>query len=226
MLHFAIGRPTWAVSPPMAQATFHRDCRSIQHRPDQRHHRRAGLFDQSLRGYGYGPRWLIRSWPNNYWYISSAISIDVSSLDSLPGHEGEAVSLGPITATNNFNQPVTLSVSSLPTGLTFDPNTGVIGGTIAIGAAQNGPYHVNIHATDGFETADLSVRLACHRQSRSRRRHFTSIALAKASTCPFRPRPYPVPRLCSAPRICPAGCPSIPTPGHHQRSGEQCGSQP
>ena len=88
------------------------------------------------------------------WYVSSGITIAVPFPDDLLGREGSAASLGPITTTNRYNRPVTLSVTGLPTGLFFDPGTRVISGTIAIGAAQNGPYHVNIHATDGTETAD------------------------------------------------------------------------
>ena len=88
-----------------------------------------------------------------YWYIGSAIEILPPTYGSLLGHEGMAVSWGPITTTNTFNRPVTLSASNLPPGLTLSTLTGSISGVIQFGAAQNGPYDVVIHATDGIESA-------------------------------------------------------------------------
>ncbi len=37
----------------------------------------------------------------------------------------------------------------MPPGLAINPTSGVIGGTIAVGAAANGPYSVTVLATDG-----------------------------------------------------------------------------
>ena len=91
---------------------------------------------------------------NISWSVSSTINIFVPFDGALLGHEGVAKTLGPITTQNSRNQPVTLSVTGLPTGLAFNAGTGVISGTVAVGAAQNSPYHVNVHATDGVETSD------------------------------------------------------------------------
>ncbi|MCC7084995.1 MAG: putative Ig domain-containing protein [Pirellulales bacterium] len=88
------------------------------------------------------------------WYVDSGITIGASLPYNLLGHEGMPVSLDPFTATNRYNLPVTFVASGLPPGIVFDANTAIISGTILVGAAQNGPYHVNIHATDGVETAD------------------------------------------------------------------------
>jgi hypothetical protein len=94
------------------------------------------------------------------WFIDSGIAIHSPFGQQALGYEGLGLGTEPITTTNKFNQPVTLSVTGLPPGLSFDPNTATVNGTIAIGAAQNGPYYVNIHATDGVETADLPVVLS------------------------------------------------------------------
>ena len=91
---------------------------------------------------------------NIFWYVSSAIEISAPIFGTLLGHEGMAASLGPITTTNSYNRPVTLTVTGLPQGLSFDPGTASIGGVIDVGAAQNAPYHVTVQATDGAETAN------------------------------------------------------------------------
>ena len=86
------------------------------------------------------------------WSITSGIEIFWPETEQ--GYrEGEVMSYGPFTTTNTFNRPVTLSATGLPPGLMFDANTATVNGAIAIGSAQNGPYHVTINATDGLETA-------------------------------------------------------------------------
>lgn len=88
------------------------------------------------------------------WYISSGIQLLVPEINTSL-LEGTAVNIDPITTTNNFNRDVTVTVTGLPAGLSFDQGTGKIIGTVAVGAAQGGPYHTQIHATDGFESADF-----------------------------------------------------------------------
>jgi hypothetical protein len=91
------------------------------------------------------------------WYVSSAINI-ATSFYAENTHEGETVTLDPITATNSYNRPVTLTVSNLPPGLSFNSNTGVISGEASAGSAQNSPYDVIVHATDGIESASTSFQ--------------------------------------------------------------------
>ena len=50
-------------------------------------------------------------------------------------------------------------MTGLPPGLTFDPNTYVISGTVSAGTSAQGPFEVNIHADDGIETADSTFEL-------------------------------------------------------------------
>jgi hypothetical protein len=93
------------------------------------------------------------------WQVNSAISILAEIPNGWHGRELTTVALGPITTTNTLNRPVTLTVSGLPPGLSFNPATGMITGTIGLGAGQHGPYEVTINATDGSQTAAASIPL-------------------------------------------------------------------
>jgi hypothetical protein len=92
------------------------------------------------------------------WFIESLITINSPFAAQTQGYEGLGLD-GSITATSKLNGPISLSVTGLPAGLSFDPKSGTIIGTIEIGAAQNGPYQVDIHATNGQETADSVFEL-------------------------------------------------------------------
>jgi Putative Ig domain/PKD domain len=92
------------------------------------------------------------------WFIESLITINSPFAAQTQGYEGQGLD-GSIAATSKLNGPISLSVTGLPSGLSFDANSGTITGTIAIGAAQNGPYQVDIHATNGQETADSVFEL-------------------------------------------------------------------
>ena len=48
------------------------------------------------------------------------------------------------------NDPVTFSATGLPPGLTLDPVTGIISGTVDPSASQNGPFNPVITITDSF----------------------------------------------------------------------------
>jgi len=67
--------------------------------------------------------------------------------------EGEAVSLD-LTATDADNDDLAFSATGLPPGLSIDPATGEISGTIAAGAAAGSPYTVTARVTE-VGTADL-----------------------------------------------------------------------
>ena len=58
----------------------------------------------------------------------------------------------PIDAGSHFSdpdgQPLTFAASGLPDGLSIDPATGVISGTVANDASADGPYTVTVTATD------------------------------------------------------------------------------
>lgn len=63
------------------------------------------------------------------------------------GAEGETVSLA-ITGTDPDLDTITWSAGGLPAGLTIDPASGVIGGTLSYDASPTSPYTVTVRATD------------------------------------------------------------------------------
>ncbi len=83
------------------------------------------------------------------WNVASAISI--TPIADPSNIEGDQVSLQ-VTATDLNNLPLTYSADSLPDGLSIDPQSGLISGTIALGAANSGPYWTTVTVTDGTST--------------------------------------------------------------------------
>jgi putative Ig domain-containing protein len=65
--------------------------------------------------------------------------------------EGDVVSLQ-VIATDPENNPLTYSAGNLPAGLSINPGTGLISGTVAFGAAAGSPYSVQVGASDGSST--------------------------------------------------------------------------
>jgi MBG domain (YGX type)/Bacterial Ig-like domain (group 3)/Putative Ig domain/Dockerin type I domain len=93
------------------------------------------------------------------WTVYSGIQLFLPDSWSAHFKEGQGLGPGEIQAYDAFNLPYTIAVTGLPPGLSFDPTTRSVTGTIAVGAAQNSPYHVVVHATDGTETADTELDL-------------------------------------------------------------------
>ena len=83
---------------------------------------------------------------NFSWYIYSPVSI--ANPGNQSNFEGDNVDL-PISASEVFNQPLTYSASGLPHGLSLDPVSGAISGTIAPEASSGSPYAVTITVNDG-----------------------------------------------------------------------------
>lgn len=67
--------------------------------------------------------------------------------------EGDVVSLG-IVATDPNADAISFAASNLPDGLSIDPGTGEISGTVETGAAAHGPFAVTVTATDPSGLAD------------------------------------------------------------------------
>ena len=88
---------------------------------------------------------------------ASPLQITTASLDS--GQEGTAYSYT-LLATGG-TQPYTWTVTGLPSGLTYDPGTGIISGTPATGTSTISPYSISITAQDSAsQTASTTLSLA------------------------------------------------------------------
>jgi hypothetical protein len=71
--------------------------------------------------------------------------------------EGVSVSLQ-ISASDPDTDPITYSAANLPDGLSINPSTGLISGTIGQTAAKNSPYNTQVSVSDGqpFGTTTIS----------------------------------------------------------------------
>ncbi len=88
------------------------------------------------------------------WQVSSPITIAVPGTQYVG--EGSAASLQ-MQATDSSGDTPTWSAASLPPGLTINSATGLISGTIASGAAANGPYVTTVTASDGTYSNSVQV---------------------------------------------------------------------
>ena len=95
-------------------------------------------------GDGISSNQVVFNWPNT----------NPNSLIS-PGDqtnfEGDTVALA-IQASDSNGGTLTFSASGFPDGLTIDPNTGLISGTLASGTASETPYWITVTASDGTST--------------------------------------------------------------------------
>src|SRR5207248_1875267 len=76
--------------------------------------------------------------------------------------EGATVSLA-LQASDPDGDPLAYSAAGLPPGLSINSSTGLIAGTIASGAAVDGPFAVSVAATDGAYGASLDFSWAVTR---------------------------------------------------------------
>ena len=90
------------------------------------------------------------------WSIPSAISITQPANQS--STEGTSVSLAIAASDATSGATLSYSVSGLPLGLTINPSTGVIGGTVALGAANGGPYAPVVNVSDGLSDQSIAFR--------------------------------------------------------------------
>ncbi|TLP77561.1 putative Ig domain-containing protein [Maribacter sp. ACAM166] len=84
------------------------------------------------------------------WNVTD-VPVNLAPVVTNPGEqngvEDNVVSLQ-VTATDPEDDDMTYSATNLPTGLSIDMATGLISGTITMGAATNSPYAVDITVTD------------------------------------------------------------------------------
>jgi hypothetical protein len=93
--------------------------------------------------------------------------------------QGNSVSLQ-INASDPELQPLTYAALGLPTGLSINPNTGLISGTIATGAANNSPYAVQITVSDGVNPVVRNFTWTVNAAPTGP--HVTSLTLINAGT--------------------------------------------
>ena len=86
------------------------------------------------------------------WNVSSIFITPMADRSSL---EGDAVSV-PISAWDLSGQPLTYGAAGLPSGLSIDPNTGVIAGTVGAGTASATPYAVTVTASDVTDSTNTT----------------------------------------------------------------------
>jgi len=79
----------------------------------------------------------------------------ISELPNRLNHEGDSVSLV-LSAQDPEGDPLTFSVEGLPPGLTFDPGSSTIEGTISPGAAALSPYEIKVTVSDGTNQVSAS----------------------------------------------------------------------
>jgi hypothetical protein len=88
------------------------------------------------------------------WAVNAVVTID--SLDDASNAVGDAVSLQ-VTASDSLNDALTYSATNLPSGLSINGTTGLISGTMALGADTSSPYAVTVTVTDSAgNSASLS----------------------------------------------------------------------
>jgi hypothetical protein len=91
--------------------------------------------------------------PTFTWRVAQrvAITAPVNQTNAV----GDVVSLA-VTATDALNGTLTYSATGLPSGLSIISSTGVISGTIAVGADASSPYSVTVTAADSAVSASAS----------------------------------------------------------------------
>ena len=80
-----------------------------------------------------------------FWTVNPKVSI--TAVNDQTSTEGQTVNLQ--IQASEIGGVLTYQAYGLPAGLSIDIETGLITGTIAVGAAENGPYFVTVVASDG-----------------------------------------------------------------------------
>ena len=83
------------------------------------------------------------------WTINPLPALSVYSPGDQSNLDSDPVFV-PITAVDPFGSAVSFSASGLPSGLTINPTSGIISGTIGASADTSSPYSVTITATDAL----------------------------------------------------------------------------
>ena len=86
------------------------------------------------------------------WTVNVAGVVTLANPGGQANYEGDSVSLA-LSATDSGSGTLQYAAFGLPAGLAISSSTGLITGTIALGAAAYGPYTVTVVANDGTYSA-------------------------------------------------------------------------
>src|SRR5207249_456758 len=87
------------------------------------------------------------------WNVTDITTPTVTNPGSHTTNEGTTFLLA-VSASDSDNDALTYSASNLPAGLTINPTTGVVSGTLANQSA--GTYTVTVRASDNFNTGSAA----------------------------------------------------------------------
>jgi hypothetical protein len=92
------------------------------------------------------------------WLVSVKNNIAVTPPATQTSVDGAAVSgvTVHVTEPDTDSNPLTYSATNLPKGLTINPSTGVISGTIGADDSAHSPYTVTVSVTDGLDSASAT----------------------------------------------------------------------
>jgi cyclophilin family peptidyl-prolyl cis-trans isomerase len=93
------------------------------------------------------------------WTVNPVVSI--TTIPTQTSAEGDLIHLQ-VTAQDANKLTLTYSASNLPTGLSIDPGTGLISGTIASGASAHSPFTVTLTVSDGTALANQNFSWNVH----------------------------------------------------------------
>ncbi len=91
------------------------------------------------------------------WYATAVGTVTISNPFPQQNNVGSSVHLQ-INASTTSGQPLTYSATNLPNGLSINPQTGLITGTVAILSAIPGYVNTKITASDGVSTASSTFQ--------------------------------------------------------------------
>ncbi len=101
------------------------------------------------------------------WYATAAGPIAISNPYPPQNYLGSSVHLQ-ISASTTSGHPLTYSAMNLPTGLSINPQTGLITGTVAMLSAIPGYFNSEITVTDGVNTASSTFQWTINTASQLR----------------------------------------------------------
>ena len=83
------------------------------------------------------------------WTITPNDIPDITPIDNQSNAEGETITPLQVVASDGDGDSLTYAALNLPPGLTINPTSGLISGTVGAGASAGSPYSVIVTVIDG-----------------------------------------------------------------------------